>query len=383
MQYRSLGKTGLKVSVIGFGGFPIGYVQPDEAVEALNKALDLGVNFIDTAPSYDDSEEKIGVVLKERKDECFIATKTNKYTADEAMKDIERSLTKLHVDRIDLHQIHDTANELEAYRRVVGPGGALEALKKAKAQGKIDHIGIAVHWALDVMKEAIRSQEFETLMISFSPLDQEGVAREVIPLAKEHDVGVIVMKSLLEGDLTTPGSSGGRLARLHGIRGRHPVPNDNLVEGCLKYVLSVPGVSTVIPGMTSVAEVEEDTRVGDMPLHMTESERGELYNQIGRLGRRFNPFGQTCLHCGYCEPCPEGVKISETYRAWDMYVTHPPYPKNLNRRGLDLFRSMQGKTGICTECRQCEENCPARLPIASQLRHMQKKMEAALEIETK
>ena len=176
MQKKILGRTGLNVSIIGFGAIKLPGVPADDAVKIINRALDLGVNYIDTARNYRDSEEKIGRVLKDRRADCFIATKTTARDASGLMDDLETSLRNLQTDKIDVYQLHSVSDG-DTYKKVMAPGGALEGAKKAKAQGKIDHIGISIHRDLETMKAVIKSDEFETLMVTYSLLDQEGVGK--------------------------------------------------------------------------------------------------------------------------------------------------------------------------------------------------------------
>ena len=137
-------------------------------------------------------------VLKERRSECFIATKTTARDADGLMEDLETSLGNLQTDTIDVYQLH-TVSDMDTYEKVMAPGGALEGAKKAKAQGKIHHIGITIHRDLDTMRAAIQSDEFETIMLAYSVLDQEGVGVEIIPMAKERNMGIVNMKPLSGG----------------------------------------------------------------------------------------------------------------------------------------------------------------------------------------
>jgi len=372
LRRRSLGKTGLEVSAIGFGGFPLRNVPKAQASEALNHALNLGVNFVDTAREYGDSEEKIGQVLTNRRDDCLIATKTNRVDARGAWRDLRTSLKALRTDRIDLYQLHGPIlNEHDGYRRALGPGGALGALKRAKRKGIVDHIGIALHWALDLMIEALRSGEFETIMVSYSAIDQEGVGKDVLPLAMERGLGVIVMKPLMEGDLTIPGSSGGNLAGFHGLPGRRVLKGDPLVATGLKFTLSNPAVSTVIPGMISIDEVEQNVRAGGITSTISDQEKRWLYETLGGLGRRFNPFGQVCLHCELCFPCPEGIDIIGAYRAAEMRAAPRPYfPASLRTLSVQLYRSLERKPSSCNRCGDCVPRCPAKLPIPDQLAHI-------------
>lgn len=353
MQYRRLGKTNLEVSVVSFGGIKLPKVEQKEVTAALNRALDLGINFIDTARAYRDSERKIGKALKDRRDEFYLASKTGTRDFSGAMKDIETSFRELQFDKIDLLQLHTVSNEA-TYKKVMSSDGALKALKKVKAQGKIDHIGITIHRSLSVMRKAIKSGEFETIMLAYSPLDQEGVEEEIIPMAKEHDMGVIIMKSLSGGQLVTPRSE----------EERQQAKFDPVVRGTLWYVSSNDGVSTVIPGMTCVREVEENVQVGDFTEKMSDAKKAELFKAIGELGISFR-YGQDCMRCGYCLPCEVDILIPEIFRAYDMYTN---YPDNLKSLGLELYQSLEVSPEECIECEKCMEKCPSNLPIPEKLK---------------
>mgnify|MGYP000082397702 CR=1 FL=1 len=363
MRYRRLGATGLEVSVIGFGAIKLPEITVEEAVRVLNRALDLGINFIDTARSYRDSEAKIGVALKDRRDEFYIATKTHSRDEDGAMKDLEISLRELKTDYIDVYQLH-TVSSKELYRKVMSSGGALAALKRARQKGLIGHIGITIHRDLDVMRWAIESGEFETIMLAYNPLDPEGVEREgILELAKEYGLGVIAMKPLSGGQLVMPETEMGR-----------QLGNDPLVRGCLRYVLSNDAVSTVIPGMKRVEEVEENVSVADMPIPMSEEEKRELFKLIGSLGREFR-YGQVCLRCGYCLPCPQGIPIPEVFRAYDAYLN---YPDEVREVGLRIYASLPVKPDACVECRLCVAKCPAGIDIPARLKEAARVLEKAL-----
>ncbi|HIE50591.1 MAG TPA: aldo/keto reductase [Armatimonadetes bacterium] len=353
MQYRRLGKTDLQVSVIGFGAIKLPGISAEEASAALNRALDLGINFVDTARNYRDSEEKIGRALSGRREEFYLATKTGKRDAEGVRADLETSLRELRTEVIDLYQLHSVSSPGE-WEKVMAPGGALEAVVKAKEEGKIRHIGISIHRALNVMREAITCDEFETVMLAYSPLDQEGVAAEILPLAKKHDLGVIVMKPLSGGLLATPQPEG---------KPRRPGP-DPLVVGSLHYIISNPNVSVVIPGMQSVREVEENAPVGDRPEPMTAEERAELFRALGSLGREFR-YGQVCLRCGYCQPCSQGIPIPEVFRAVDMYRS---YPEELKGLAVEVYRKLEVKPTECVECEECIPKCPAGLEIPTRLK---------------
>jgi predicted aldo/keto reductase-like oxidoreductase len=360
MRYRRLGKTNLSVSVIGFGAIKLPHVDLQTAIEAIRKAVELGINFIDTARGYGDSETKIGKAINGIRDKVIIATKTVARDAEGARRDLEKSLRELSVDYIDLYQLHSVSDE-ETYEQVMSIGGAYEALLKAKDEGKVRHIGITMHRALETMKKAIESDCFETIMLAYSPLDQEGVRKEIIPMAYEHDMGIIIMKPL----------SGGQLRSRINPSPTDPPEKDEIVFESLRFIISNEMISTVIPGMTCVREVVENAWVGDAPLPMSESEKRKLMEAIGNLRKQFR-YGQACLRCEYCMPCPQGIRIPDVFLAYDMWSG---YPENLRHLGIQLYMSLDVKPNACVECGECEEKCPAGLPIRQRLKEVMKELE--------
>ncbi|MBP1764600.1 MAG: yhdN 5, partial [Firmicutes bacterium] len=158
MKKRVLGKTGLEVTEISFGGLPMQRCTMEEAGPVLKAALDAGINFIDTARAYTDSEEKIGRHLAGRRQEFYLASKSMARDRDKMAKDVDLSLEMMRTNYIDLYQIHNIKKR-EDLDAVLAPGGALEALKEAKAAGKIGHIGITGH-SISLLVEGIRTGEF-------------------------------------------------------------------------------------------------------------------------------------------------------------------------------------------------------------------------------
>lgn len=355
MQYRTLGRTGLEVSIVSFGAIKLPRITQEESTAALNRALDLGVNFVDTARGYRDSETKIGIALQKRRDEYILATKTPTRDAAGAMENLEASLKELRTDVIDLWQLHSVSDP-DTFEKVMAPGGAAEALVKAKEQGKVRHIGVTSHRSHEAMRRAITCGLFETIMLCYNALDSEAVEPEILPLAKKHNVGVIVMKALSGGALSTPPEEGSE----------GPLRPDPIVVGSLRYVVSNDAVTTVIPGIERVAEIEDDAAVGDAPLPMTEAEKDALLRRIGGLRRDFR-YGQVCLRCGYCQPCPEGVLVPEILRAADMYQR---YPKRVKYMGVEAYQAIEVGPEHCEQCGECEEQCPAGLPVREKLKEV-------------
>lgn len=353
MQYRRLGKTNLEVSVIGFGAIKLPRVEETVATAALNRALDLGINFVDTARAYHDSEEKISRALQGRRDEYVLATKTAQRGEHEALGELETSLGNLRTDHVDLWQLH-TVSTWDQWEQISAPDGAIAAGRKALQQGKTRHFGITIHRDWAVMRAAIQSGVFESIMVAYSALDSEGVGAQILPLAAEHDLGVIVMKGLSGGQLAQPLET-----RVPGLGGP-----DAVVAGALRFVLGGPAVTTVIPGMTCVREVEENVAVGAGFAPLTEKELEELRRLIGGRQKAYR-YGQVCLRCGYCLPCPQGINIPEVLRAADM---KRDYPDELKPMGDALWESLEVHPEECVECRRCVEKCPGGVDIPAKLR---------------
>lgn len=352
MDYRRLGTTGLEVSAISYGAIKLPQISEDEAAQCLNRALDLGIGFIDTARNYKDSERKIGLGVGHRRAEFHLATKTGARDRDGALRDLDTSLQELGMDRVDLWQLHSVSAP-EAWEQVTAPGGALEAAREAQQDGRVRHVGITIHRSLDVMRRAVESGEFETIMLCYNPVDSERVA-PILPLARERGMGTIIMKALSGGRIAYP-----QEAREAGLGGP-----DALVAGSLRWVLSDPSVDVVIPGMQAVHEVEENVALADPFTPLSEAERRELVERMGRR-RCALRYDQQCLRCGYCLPCPNEINIPEVFRAAQMAAG---YPDNLKHMGFDLYEELEPQADACVECGACVEKCPAGLDIPALLK---------------
>jgi predicted aldo/keto reductase-like oxidoreductase len=322
MEHRILGRTKLKVSALGFGGIPIQTLRRRQAVAVVRRALDLGINFIDTARAYTTSEERIGEAIDGQRGKCVLATKTGARSSDQAKKDLETSLSLLKVSSVDLYQLH-SINSDEALSQVMGKGGSLQMLKAARREGKIDYIGITSHRP-SVLVQAVKSGEFDTVMVPLNYVERTPV-RELIPLANKLDIGTIAMKPL----------GGGAFV--------------NAAEA-LKFVLSM-SVSTVIPGVSSIDEVEQNVALMSTSLELSEKEKLGLEEQAKVLGRAF------CRACDYCQPCPEQIPISSLLRV-DTFIKRMGWENWISRNRDSIKRYER-----CQQCRQCESKCPYELPI--------------------
>jgi len=322
METIRLGRTEMMVSKLGFGGIPIQRVSEDEAVAVVRRCLELGITFIDTANGYTTSEERIGKAISGRREGLFLATKSGSRSREGIESHLKLSLERLGVESIDLYQLHGV-NDSAALDTVLQPDGPMAVLEEAKRAGQVKHIGITSH-SMDVAKEAVKSDRFETIMFPFNFITCEP-ADELLPLAREHDVGFIVMKPLAGGML------------------------DN-VAIAFKYLSQFPDV-VPIPGIEKIHEIEEIVQVLERPQQMTEAEQREMARLREELGTRF------CRRCDYCLPCPEEIPIS-TVMISDSFVKRLP-----PERVFVMLDAALEKAAVCTECGDCEERCPYHLPI--------------------
>lgn len=328
MRYKELGKTGLKVSVVGFGGIPIQRINDKEAKDIIISAEENGINFIDTARGYSVSEEYIGKALEGRRDKWIIATKSMSRDKESMTKDVKQSLSNLKTDYIDLYQCHNIKT-MDEFNKVLSEDGAYAALEEFKKQGKIRHIGVTAH-SLDMLKVAIESGKFETVMYPYNIIENQ--AEETFKRAKKLGIGVIAMKPIAGGAFRE-----GTLA--------------------LKYILGNDNITCAIPGMGKVEEVEENSRVCDLDITLTEDEKEQIKLIKESLGTEF------CRRCGYCAPCPKNIDIPNVF-IFQAYKER----YNLGNWAEERYNSLKATAKDCVECGACEEKCPYNLPIRKMLK---------------
>ena len=265
MPTRNLGRTGHKVGIFSLGGQAT-VEQPNkeaEAVAIVNRAIDLGVNYVDTAAAYGGAERwsqrYIGQVMKARRKEVFLASKTNDRTRDGSLRLLEESLRLLNTDHLDLWQIHNVAR-LDQIEEIFKAGGAIEAIRKAKDEKMVRFVGITGHADPEVLIEGLRRFEFDTILLALNAADPHHLsfATSLLPLAVEKQLGIIGMKIPARGRLmktwTPPPLEQQREVE------RPAKPGTLDMREAMYYTLSMP-VSTVIIGCDDVAQVEENVRL--------------------------------------------------------------------------------------------------------------------------
>jgi len=355
MKYRKLGRTGLKVSAIGLGCAQLGSSDTDYAASIVRRALELGVNYFDTARMYRDSEIKVGLGLKGQREKVIVTTKTTAKTKDEAWQQVRESLERLQTDYVDICHLHGLWEGEDMDTRL-GPGGALEALLEARDQGLVRHIGCTSHIS-DVLVEALGRFDFEVILVPMNIVEREPL-EALIPLCQEKGVGVTIMKPVATGLLPAT------LA--------------------LKWLLT-QHITTAVPGATTLEEVEEDALVGHLDdLSFTPDEE----RRIDGLAEGLEYV--RCRVCRRCEPCPVGIPIGSalgTDVMYDHYRTmgreaFEAFQWSPSAVEMDIQRREELLKGIaaCDSCGLCEERCPYDLPVIQMLRDMVPTIEDMLRV---
>jgi predicted aldo/keto reductase-like oxidoreductase len=323
MKTRILGRTGLEVSAVGFGGIPIQGISAVDAEAVVRAALENGITFFDSARGYTDSEAKLGRALAGAGNDVVCATKTMARTADAMAADIETSLRNLGRETVDLYQMHNVATD-DVLERVLGPGGAYEAMDLARRDGKIRFIGVTGH-SREVLKRAVATDLFDTVQHPYNPLEAEW-RTDVIPAARALGLGVIGMKPAAGGALVD-------------------------VPAALRFALH-DGVDVAIPGMDTIPQVVENAAAGTVLHPPSAADLASFAEDARRWSGRF------CHRCGYCKPCPNGLDVPFLLLIEAYYTRY-----DLRGWALERLAGLEKQYTDCAACGECAARCPYKLEI--------------------
>ncbi|MFP4662724.1 MAG: aldo/keto reductase [Halanaerobiales bacterium] len=304
MEKRVLGRTGLEVSLLGFGGFHLIEIPADKAANLLNYYLENGGNYIETAASYGDgeSEKKIGPIISQNRDKVVLASKTGVRDAEGAMQEIDRSLRNLQTEYLDILFIHGVTQQ-EDLEQILSPGGALQAAKEAKKMGKVKHIGITSHGQPDVLIDALKTNNFEVMMTHFNYFDKFNFPKledELLPLVRKKNIGTICMKPLADGFLWRS------------------------VEEAFRYVFSLP-IDMVVTGMNTMDMLKMDIGFVNGYDPMDDKEKAKLFGSAEELGNYI------CRQCDSCVVSDKyGEEIKKVFKLEGYYdrQMHDGKPRN-------------------------------------------------------
>ena len=323
MDRVRFGKTDLTVSRIAFGGIPIQRLNTRDAVEVVRGVIGLGVNFLDTANGYTDSEEKIGLAIRDMKrEDLVIATKSGARDKKTFCEHVDLSLRRLGTDYIDLYQHHGVSSDKD-YEALFSEGGAYEGMAEAIRAGKIRYAAVSSH-SVPVSVRMIKEGKFAAIQLPLNYIDDEA-AKEAVPLARERGMGFIAMKPFGGGLLTDAGVA-------------------------IRYLMQFDGI-VPDPGIEKISEMEEIARILEAGGEFTAADAAAVEKSRQELGNSW------CHRCNYCQPCPQGIGIS-TLLTMESFFKRMPYS-----RVKMMVGSMMEKAPECTECRACVAKCPYNLDI--------------------
>ena len=323
MSLVTLGTTGITVDKNGFGALPIQRISKQNAVALLHRAYAGGIRFFDTARAYTDSEEKLNAAFGTMREKVFISTKTTATTVEQFRADLEQSLQWL--GYIDIYQFHNPAF-------VPRPGdgtGLYEEMLKAKAEGKIRHIGFTNH-RLNLALEAIESGLYETLQFPFCYLATEKDI-EVVERCRAANMGFLAMKALSGGLITNSRAAYAWLDQYPGVLPIWGVQKPQELEEFLQYIDAPPALDDALN-----AVITQD---------------------------KLQLAGGFCRGCGYCMPCPAGIEINNCARM-SLMVRRSPTAGWLGQMGQEKMKKIEG----CLDCGQCKTKCPYGLDTPALLR---------------
>jgi len=321
MEVVRLGKTNIFVKKLGWGGIPIQRASEEEAIKVIKEVVEMGVDFLDTARAYTNSEERIGRALQEVKKTVVLSSKSHGRT-EKIYDDVLLSLKNLQVKKINIYHLHNVSS-FSDYEKVMGPGGAYQGLKRAQEEGLIDHIGITSH-NLSVLERAIKEEKFAVIMACYSFLEP-AAAEKIFPLAKEKDLGILAMKPFSGGVIENVGAA-------------------------LRYVLATPDI-VAIPGSETLAKARENWEIFRAKAPLSEEDRA----YIDRLRKEFDR--QFCRRCDYCQPCTQQINI-QLMLGIKSVVKRFGSPEEVK-----WIKDVVEKARNCTECGECLPRCPYQLPI--------------------
>ena len=379
MQYRTIKKTGDEISPLGFGAMRLplknGRIDRDEAKKLIYYAIDNGVNFIDTAYLYGDSESFLGEVLTDEiRSKVKICTKLpainiRKY---EDMEDIlDEQLKRLKIDTIDYYLIH--AINLTTFNRLVKKN-LIEFIDKAKSDGKIDHVGFSYHGPKEEFESLVDAYDWDIVMVQYNYFDENIQASvEGIEYAALKGMGILVMEPLKGGILA------GRMPKEAEEIFKKANPNKSNADWAFEWVLNNRNVTCVLSGMNTIDQLKDNLAIANRttPLSMSfeDMETVELVKRVMRNSLKIN-----CSTCGYCMPCPQGVNIPECMKIYnEKYLFN--HKGLINQSFMDYYQYVggimggEGNAGKCNACGKCLRKCPQKLDIISELKKVKKEFE--------
>ena len=368
MLYNEFGKTGIKMSALGFGAMRLPVIgeegkreiDDELAIPMMQKSFELGVNYIDSAPYYCEklSEGAVGRAIKGWRDKVYISTKNpiENDSAADWMKRLESSLKNLDTDYIDFY--HFWGIQLKGFERwQTLTDGPLQAAEKAKAQGLIKYLSFSFHDKPENLRGIVDSGVFDSVLIQYNLLDRSN--EENLAYIKEKGLGVVVMGPVGGGRLGAPSEV---------IRGLLKEKPASTAELAMRFVLTNPNVDVALSGMSEMHMVEENAKIASRTDKLTAEELSHIKKSMDENKKLAQLY---CTTCNYCKPCPQNINIPYLLGLMNNHRVYELTEHSILAYGEAIRKISFQKSespDVCTECGECEKKCPQNLPIIKQLK---------------
>ena len=361
MRYVEYGRTGKKVSVVGFGGMRFDEARPaEENAELVRYACGQGINYFDTAPGYGKSEDYFGLAFEDMPGEYYVSTKampTAHETAESARAALMKSMERMKVDKVDFFHVW-CLRKMEHYELAMRPGGMYDGLVKCREEGLIDHIVCSSHQPGSEIRTILGSGKFEGVLMGVNVLNFP-YRWDGVQAAAEMGLGVVAMNPLGGGEIPK------HEAELAFLAGEGETPT----EAAIRFLVGAPQITIALVGFTNKEHVDLACRIADtaQPFDQAELDRVRAY-----LGENMNAV---CTGCGYCKDCPQNIPVPsymQIYNEKAMFGDDDEkMAKQMNfHHNWGLVVGRQADASECIECAQCEEACTQHLPIIERLKEI-------------
>lgn len=366
MIYRYFGKTGVGVSILGFGAMRLPVkeingnkvVDEENSIKMIHRAFELGVNYIDTAYGYCDgkSEIVVGKAIKGWRDKIFLSTKSPLWQIekrDDYRRFLDEQLKKLDVEYIDFYHFHSL--DWQNFEEKVLKMNLIEEALKAKENGLIKHISFSFHDKPEMMKKIVDNCEYlETVLCQYNLIDRSN--EEAIGYVRKKGIGVAVMGPIAGGRLSDS------YTLVDALKGKYKTPS----EICLRFVFSNENVSVALSGMNTLEMVEENCKVASDGKFIIDEEK-RLIEEI--INERKKKDEIPCTSCQYCMPCPQNIPIPHIFSLYNQYKVFEIEAPKIDYENIGKWeKDQRKKADACIECGQCEEKCPQKIKIREQLK---------------